>query len=159
MLRAAAASLAVALLAAGEAQAKPGAADPVLGVWRGKYVCGQGVTALTLTVSVGAPAPTPAGPRGFAPVQKSTPVAARFDFGPVKANPLVPKGSYTMSGVYYPSSRRIVLQPEAWRIAPLGYFMVGLDGRMTAEGDRISGEIKDASCGAVELERLQELMS
>lgn len=104
----------------------PGAsAKEIAGVWSGKYICTQGVTALRLElVDTG-----------------SGRVKATFRFGPLPENPLVPEGAYTMTGWFDPVGRRLVLRRDAWLSQPSGYVMVDLDGRLVPSGDLITGQI------------------
>jgi hypothetical protein len=100
-------------------------AAEIAGVWSGKYICTQGITALRLElIDIGAGR-----------------VRATFQFGPLPENPLVPEGAYTMTGWFDPAGRRLVLRQEAWTRHPQGYVMVDLDGRLVASRDLISGHI------------------
>jgi hypothetical protein len=119
--------------------AKPG----IVGEWTGKYICGQGITALRLHISRG---------RGQA-------ITAIFDFGPLPENPELPTGAYRMAGTYDPASRHMKLSGVNWIQAPPDYVMVGLDGRMTASGDTISGFVPDLfGCTDFEVRRPVELI-
>lgn len=103
-------------------------AQDVTGDWAGKYICAQGVTALTLTIS-----------------KANTPgdVTAVFRFGPLPENLDVPKGEYQMRGRYDPVARRITLSGDHWISQPNGYVMVGLDGVMSSTGQKIAGHVPD----------------
>lgn len=123
----------------------PGAvAQDVSGEWIGRYICAQGVTGLRLTIDK----PT-----------SGSMITATFAFGPVAENPQVPEGAYTMRGVYDPISRRVSLNGEKWIDAPFGYIMVGLDGYLSVNGDRIAGRIPDAfPCTDFEVRRPAQLI-
>ena len=115
----------------------------VAGEWTGKYICTQGVTALRLSVAQGA----------------GNAITATFNFGPLPENPAVPKGAYQMSGTYDPSLHRVLLRGVKWIDAPDGYVMVGLDGRLTQSGDKISGFVPDLlGCAEFEVRRPAQLI-
>jgi hypothetical protein len=115
----------------------------IAGHWTGKYICAQGITALRLDVVGGA----------------GNAVSATFNFGPQPENPEVPVGAYAMRGTYDPVSRHLQLEGVTWLQAPSGYAMVGLDGRMSASGERISGRIPDLfTCTDFEVRRTAPLV-
>ncbi|MBK8837151.1 MAG: hypothetical protein IPO30_00145 [Hyphomonadaceae bacterium] len=101
-------------------------AQDITGDWTGKYICAQGVTALSLTIQ-----------KANAPGA----VVATFAFGPLPENPDVPEGAYRMRGKYDPMSRRLELSGERWINQPSGYVMVGLDGAMNSTGQKIAGHV------------------
>jgi hypothetical protein len=110
---------------------------PVVGEWRGRYICGQGVTALHLRVTQDA--------KGK--------IIASFNFGPAPENPTVPKGAYAMAGVYDAKSRDVLFTAVEWINQPSGYGMVDLVGRMTADGSRLTGKVPFAGCTVFDLQR------
>lgn len=115
----------------------------ITGEWEGRYICGQGVTALHLTIRKGA----------------ANAITATFSFGPVPENPEVPEGRYQMRGTYDPASRRMKLDGVKWIDEPAGYVMVGLDGHMTSSGQKISGHVPDLfNCTDFEVWRPVELI-
>lgn len=119
-------------------------AQDVTGDWTGKYICGQGITALHLTIQK---------------VSAGKMIAATFSFGPLPENPDVPTGSYTMRGTYDAASRRVRLTGEKWVDAPDGYIMVPLDGYLSTSGQKISGRVPDAfPCTDFEVWRPQQLI-
>lgn len=114
-------------------------AQDVTGDWAGKYVCAQGVTTLTLTISK---------------AKATGDVTAVFRFGPLPENPDVPNGEYRMQGKYDPVARRITLSGDHWINQPNGYVMVGLDGVMSSTGQKIAGHVPDLfSCTDFEVWR------
>ena len=122
------------------------AVDPKLyeGDWTGKYICGQGVTRLDLHIEEGA----------------GNKLTATFRFGPLPENPQIPKGAYKMTGTYDPMLRRVELEGVKWIEYPQNYIMVGLDGRMDADGGRIKGIVPTMSnCSVFEVKRPVELIS
>lgn len=120
------------------------AAQDVTGEWTGRYICGQGVTALNLTI---AKAATP------------NALTATFRFGPLPENPEVPKGAYQMRGTFDAGSRHVRLDGVKWIDAPIGYVMVGLDGHVSESGNRITGSVPDMfPCSAFEVWRPDPLV-
>jgi len=119
-------------------------AQDITGDWTGRYICNQGVTALHLVIQEAAEAGA---------------IIATFNFGPPPENPDVPKGSYIMRGAYDQKARRLVLKGDRWVQRPSGYEMVGLDGRVVVEGDKIAGRIPGVfGCGNFELRRTLPLI-
>ena len=117
---------------------------PVTGDWTGKYICGQGVTHLDLHIEQG----------------EGRQLTATFRFGPLPENPDVPKGAYRMTGTYDPTLRHVELEGVKWIEYPQNYIMVGLDGRMDADGGRIKGIVRTMqSCSEFEVKRPVELIS
>lgn len=119
-------------------------AQEITGEWAGRYICNQGVTQLHLTIQK-----TGAG-KG---------ITATFNFGPPPENPDVPKGAYAMRGTYDPATRRMKLEGERWLKQPIGYVMVGLDGKVAQTGENITGYIPDfLGCTDFEVRRTAELI-
>lgn len=129
--------IALVLLAAAPASAGP--TFPEVSVWEGRYVCGQGLTGLTLTIR-------PTGPDR---------VSAIFAFHADPANPGVPSGSYSMTGVLSASSEIVHLVPERWIQQPAGYVMVGMSGTFDVRGGVMRGRIDHPSCVDFELRRVR----
>lgn len=130
-------ALIVFAVAAPVAQAQKG--WEIAGEWRGGYVCGQGLTALRLSI-----------------VRDVTGdgVTATFRFGPDASNPGVPKGAYSMSGRFNAADKRLRLHAGSWIIQPAGYITVDLDGHMGASGLYISGDVVGPGCSGFELTRV-----
>jgi hypothetical protein len=122
-----------------EAAPKP---SSIVGEWRGKYACGQGVTALTLTVSE----------------LQGGKLKARFDFGPLPENPQVPVGAFEMSGQLDAKTRRVSFRAGKWIKAPANYFTVDLEGYVEASGNRITGVVPSAGCSVFDLARGEALV-
>lgn len=114
---------------------------PEHSVWRGKYTCAQGLTALQLTIDVAS----------------TGDANAVFEFGPHEGNPDLPSGSYRMVGSVREIGPKlqIRLAPERWIDQPEGYLMVGLEADSDAEQRRLTGRITYEGCGGVELRRLR----
>jgi len=119
-------------------------ASSVAGEWSGKYICGQGITALKLNVSQK--------PDGA--------LSATFNFGPLPENPTVPTGAYRMEGSFDPQTRKVKLRGVKWIDAPDNYVMVDLDGRMDVDGSRMSGLVPEwPGCTNFEVRRGPALIS
>lgn len=137
-MRALIASLALAVSVPAYAEPAP----DITGEWRGRYVCNQGLTALQLTIQ--------RRPDGG--------LAATFMFGPLPENPTVPKGAYVMSGTFDPATREMALEGVGWLNLPRSYVMVGLEGRISASGDRLFGLVPGPGCTWFELRRMAPLI-
>jgi outer membrane protein OmpA-like peptidoglycan-associated protein len=100
-------------------------ARTVLGEWVGTYVCAQGLTGLTLTIS------------------EATPTSARalFHFYADPRNPGVPTGCFTMNGEYNPETGQLQLEGNEWLQRPRGYWVVNFDGEVDAEGKSFAGVV------------------
>ena len=108
----------------------------VTGHWKGTYTCGQGLTGLDLEITD----------------QGAGAVAAVFSFGPVKSNPGVPNGSYSMTGRLDPDL--LTLTPKAWIVHPSGYVMVGLRAVLPGNDSRVlAGTVTDGGCTTFRVER------
>jgi len=128
------------------AHAEPQLKKPsaVAGDWTGRYICGQGITRLDLHIEPGA----------------GNKITATFRFGPLPENPDIPKGAYKMTGTYDPILRHVALEGVKWIEYPQNYIMVGLDGRMDADGGRIKGVVpRMFNCSEFEVKRPVELIS
>lgn len=95
------------------------APDGTIGLWRGTYKCGQGMTGLDLTVE-----PAPGGG-----------LVAEFYFYAIPSNPEVPSGRFRMSGSVTPSGVvRLLASDDNWIDRPPGYLVVGLVGSISSDG-------------------------
>jgi hypothetical protein len=117
---------------------RPGLAR-LLGVWHGTYICAQGLTGLTLTIS-GSAADT---------------VEAEFQFYAVVQNPGVPSGRFRMSGVFDGAASVLVLEPREWLERPPGYLTVGMRTLVAFDLELMTGTISGPGCGQVRLSRDQ----
>ncbi len=64
-----------------------------------------------------------------------------------------------MRGTYDPATRRMKLEGERWLKQPIGYVMVGLDGKVAQTGENITGYIPDLlGCTDFEVRRTAELI-
>jgi hypothetical protein len=108
-------------------------AQTLAGEWIGFYVCGQGTTALRLTIN---DVPDEAG------------LTALFEFGPWPENPDIPSGSFAMRGILIPAADEthdpvLDLRGIEWIEQPHDYVMVDLTGahQNTPDGDIIAGAV------------------
>lgn len=96
-------------------------------VWRGKYVCTQGLTDLAFRVT------EVNGPR----------IAAVFGFFHEDSGA---SGSYRMSGFFDARSGRVSFEPGEWIERPPNYVTVSMKGRITPDGSLFAGRIPHAGC-------------
>ncbi len=108
----------------------------ISGHWSGEYICGQGATGITLDVS-----------------SVSKTLAVTLKFFPIKSNPKVKKGSYTLSGVIK-SNKSFKLTPKSWIDSSSGYSMVSLSGLIDDEGKKITGNLSSAGCSTFEMKKI-----
>jgi hypothetical protein len=101
-----------------------------LGEWTGSYVCSQGYTGATLTISK----------------IKGSDFQGDFHFFPTSKNKSVPEGRYAVYGQYDADSRRILINPGSWIQHPADFYntiMVGsfdpLDQSFSAYFQGITG--------------------
>lgn len=113
----------IALIALGSQAAT--ADESIQGVWKGQYVCGQGVTGLTLKID------------GADPSR----LTARFEFCPLPENPSVPSGEFEMAWEYDPSTKELELLPGKWISRPYGYTAVGLTGTLDYATRTLAGSV------------------
>lgn len=107
------------------------------GPWHGTYNCGQGPTALLLTI-------TELG---------GGDITAEFSFSATPENPSVPSGSFSMTGTYDADRRSVELEPGEWIERPAGYQTVGIRGRTNNDLSTLVGKIEAAGCGSFNLTR------
>jgi len=109
-------------------------------VWEGTYVCGQGLSAVTLTLDV----------------DRSNNVTARYDFGPVPSNPTVPTGAYLLTGALEPVGSGFTgeLADSEWIVRPTNYFMVPLSIE-TIDGKAMTATIRHPSCSGFAATRIE----
>lgn len=97
-------------------------------VFVGRYLCGQGWTDMTLTITD----------------VEGVRVRARGDFlhGPTQTS-----GAYAVRGFCFGRTQRMVLMPEAWVRQPPGYIMVGMSGQVLPNASGYVGRMSHRSCG------------
>lgn len=111
-------------------------------VWEGTYVCAQGLAAVKLTIDVDS--------MGTA--------MARYDFGPVPSNPIIPKsGAFILVGeVQHRGGGAFIgeLDAREWIVRPDNYFMVPLS-IASDDGVHLSGRIHHESCSEFQATRTE----
>lgn len=109
----------------------PAPAMALEGVWHGKYVCSQGPTGLTLTVTK-----TPDGSHWN----------ARFCFCAIEENPRLPTGECELTGPIVPNQPIVKFTPWRWISQPEGWEMRPLELWQSADGQHIYGQIDAPGC-------------
>jgi hypothetical protein len=108
-------------------------------VYRGTYVCGQGLTAMTLRID-GIGEEMQSGVMIFEPTLQS-----RFQF---------PPGAYTVQGIVDPLHGRLILTPVRWLRQPPGFIFLPMRGFSEDEGETFTGSILGGGCGAFHISRV-----
>jgi hypothetical protein len=110
---------------------------PPIGEWQGVYKCAQGNTALDLEITAETPSR----------------ISAIFYFHALAANPHLPQGCFTMRGSFDADMRSIALRPAQWLDHPAFFVSVGLNGKVSASGQRLTGSVTGPACTAFSLTR------
>lgn len=122
--------------------AAPCFADTVTGLWRGEYVCGQGLTALNLSMREDE--------RGR--------VTATFAFSEHPKNPGVPTGCFTLAGRYNARTGALALKQERWIKQPDPFwYMIDFGGTVSKDGAHYSGKVifpEDGLCTTFTVARI-----
>ena len=113
--------------------------DGVLGTWQGHYFCGQGDTALTLTLRSG---------------DRPGELSGLFHFESPSVNRRVPEGCFTMAGTFSGTTRTVSLTAVRWLLRPPNYVTVDLVGQLAAGGGRLSGRVLGPFCQGFDLHRV-----
>jgi hypothetical protein len=124
---------------AGNAQAQAPDYDRLIGVWKGRYRCGQGLTGVTVTLHDKAAD----GPSGI------------FEFYPIPENPDIPSGSYTVHAAYDPATGALRLEPLRWISMPPGYELAAFDGVVESRGAEYRGRVEHPACADFSLTRVE----
>jgi hypothetical protein len=101
------------------------ASQTVTGNWEGSYVCGQGITGLTLTVAR----------------QSGATFSGTFHFYPLPGHPAAKEGCFGVTG-HFVTDRRIFVGAAAWITRPQDYVSVDLDGQIDPAGRTLKGRVK-----------------
>ncbi|WP_328392558.1 serine/threonine protein kinase [Streptomyces sp. NBC_00390] len=110
--------------------------DEITGSWIGSYVCNQGITGLSLTIED----------------EGDGDVSAVFSFFPDPRNPLVPRGSFAMSGTY--SDGELLLNGAYWIEQPPDWMMVNLAARYdSATPGHLDGAVLGLNCSGFSVAR------
>ncbi|MBL8529545.1 MAG: hypothetical protein JNL68_17845 [Burkholderiales bacterium] len=111
-------------------------------VWKGTYICKQGETALTLRILNASPSVVQTN------LGNAYHVEAIFDFD---YNNRAAAGSFFLTGAYYPDSNVATFRPGQWISRPAGYSTVGMDGRVTNQGQTYTGRIPFSGCTSFQI--------
>jgi clan AA aspartic protease (TIGR02281 family) len=111
-----------------------------IALFRGSYICTQGLTALALRILI--------------PSTVSE-TSAQFSFGPSQLNPSVPEGSFSMAGHVDLSRGTMTLRPIEWIQRPEPYVMVGLEGASSDGGRTFYGHVVGEGCDSFSMLRIQ----
>ena len=104
--------------------------SPLTGRWQGEYFCGEGLSRLTLDINAEDPFN----------------IDAIFRFREHEDNPGVQPGVYAMKGTFDPATRALRLNDIAWITRPGKYNAVDLQGTLSSDGERISGNVLYPTC-------------
>jgi hypothetical protein len=100
--------------------------------WSGSYVCNQGLTNLTLTITR----------------KGSADLTAVFAFSEHPDNPGVPSGSFNMVGTFDPNGDVVELNATDWIRKPPGFETVDLEGVLDPTQIHIDGEVLAIGCSS-----------
>ena len=106
--------------------------DMLSGIWTGTYECAQGLTAMTLSIE---------GESGH----------GVFEFGPLKSNKSVPKGSYEFTVVA--NRGGYTFEPGEWIVRPENYVPVRLSGQLSPDQMQLHGTVEFQGCSTFEANR------
>jgi predicted aspartyl protease len=106
-------------------------------LWQGSYSCNQGQTSLHLKTQA---------------AQDGT-VNALFEFGPISGNDNLPRGSFSLKGIFQSSDGFMQLDPVGWISQPSGYSMVGLVG--VVSGSLYQGSVIGYRCERFSVSRAE----
>lgn len=111
-------------------------------IWKGTYTCAQGETSLTLRIknTDKKPHKTDLG--------DAYSIDAVFDFD---LNNRTAAGAFYLSGNYYPESNVATFDPGKWIRQPSGYSTVGMDGKVSNDGQSYEGKILFQGCKSFQL--------
>ena len=109
-------------------------------VFRGSYICAQGLTALVLRIL------TPS---------TASETRAQLSFGPSQLNPSVHNGSFSMAGHVDLSRGTMTLWPIEWLQRPEPYVMVGLEGASSDGGKSFYGRVVGDGCHSFSMLRIR----
>ena len=99
-------------------------ARPLTGTWRGRYVCAQGPTGLTLTIDR----------------QSGPDFSGTFHFYPPRGNPNAREGCFAVKG-RVEADRSVTVEAGEWMTRPPGYITVDLHGMLGQSGLSMTGDV------------------
>jgi len=108
------------------------AKNELSGEWEGQYLCAQGLTNFTLSLS---------------PVVGSNSVfEGTFFFFPHHSNPHVPNGKYTIKSTLMDNNGRFEINPVTWVNQPNGYIFAQMYGSLIQDGKAMKGMVNLEGC-------------
>jgi hypothetical protein len=115
-----------------------GSAPRIAGTWKGTYLCNQGTTGLTLTLT-----------------GRPEALTGVFHFYPVDRNAQVQTGKFTMTGSFDTSSKVLMLRGGQWIEQPGNVYVVDIHASVDLAAGTIAGSIigKFPGCSWVRLAR------
>jgi hypothetical protein len=126
--------------------ASPAFADTLTGLWRGEYICGQGITAMALALREDT--------RGN--------VQATMTFSQHPKNPGVPTGCFTLAGRYNARTGALALTKQKWIKQPDAFwYMIDLNGNISDGGGTYAGAIgffQDGLCTTFSVKRVSRAL-
>lgn len=105
------------------------------GDWTGRYVCGQGQTAVRLQLQA----------------TGGNALTGRFDFGNIAGRTNAANGSFTVNGST--QLGRLDLAPGRWLVQPRGYQMISVQANYFANPERLVGTVTSPGCSTFEVVR------
>lgn len=127
----------VARVASGGSQAGLLANAGVVGEWRGTYTCEQGQTGMMLSFS-------PAGADALQGI---------FWFFPADGEAKEPSGSFEFSATLEKDGRSFLATAGNWIRQPPGFVTVDFSGRLSSDGNSVSGQILNSRCSVFQVTR------
>ncbi len=125
--------------------ATPAFADTLTGLWRGEYVCGQGVTAMALSLRE----------------DKRGNVQATMTFSQHPENPGVPTGCFTLAGRHNARTGALALTKQKWIKQPDAFwYMIDLNGKISDDGRNYAGAVgffEDGLCTTFAVKRISNI--
>ena len=111
------------------------------GVWKGVYLCRQGLTGVTLSFD------HPGDAKG----------TARFMFYPAPGGPNIPDGVILYRWTFAPASRQLDLNGLRWIKQPATYQIIEIRGHLNAAATEFNGQVLASGCGNITLKKEDQL--
>jgi hypothetical protein len=110
-----------------------------LGVWYGRYLCGQGESGVEVSLTE---------------ISSDGVIHGTFQFFNMPGMHNTQPGKYSVVGVFDVSGNTLRVDPVGWIDQPGGYVMVGFTGSLNASGTHLGGNINNISCGQIYLDKM-----
>jgi len=108
------------------------AKNDLSGKWKGQYLCAQGLTNLTISLSQ--------------IVGSDTTFEGELYFYPHQSNPYVPRGKHTIKATILDDKGGFEISPIKWIVHPKGYTFSQLYGSLVQNGKVIRGMVNNPGC-------------